>query len=441
MEYAHLHREFVRLLSSSAEEFSSVKAIKGARERIDSLALLCRDVVRRSTLCFIDGELCCFDGRCYVPVSYGDLRPLLGDVLVDLGCTPTDVRMLGEMPLSVVMEKSYASERSVCFTNGVLSLVSGRYLKGFAAGHKVRERLSYAYDREAGCPLWEKFLSEVMPDASERAVLQEFFGMSYLDRGALSVEKFALFVGKGANGKSVIFEVIKRVLGEDNVSTLDPQQLVSEKMIPYVKGKRLNFSPDVRKSAEFDSALKALSSGQDVTGRKIYGDAEKVKCPPLCFALNELPRFRDVTNAFFRRILLFSFDVQIPPERQDRGLVGKICEKDLPGIFNWVLEGRRRLVESGGEFTPCRKMDINVDRLRTEVAAESYPVRTWLERRGLTVYPQCEGQMYTHISQNEIFLGLKGEVSRTMISRELGIFGVKVKRSKEISYRVYEKLR
>lgn len=437
-----LREELMRLFGASKGALEKAAAVKGANDRCDAMIRLCRGVIRQSSLCYIDGDLCHFDGRCYEKVPGDALLPALTNALVDLGIPPTDVRRMGDMPLKVISERSFPHSPAVVFANGVLNTRNGKFVRGFGAETYTFESLPYRYDRKAKCPLWESFLKDVLPDEKMRLVLQEFFGMVYLDRDELSVEKFAIFVGKGANGKSVIFEVLKKVIGDENVSTLDSAQLTDEKMIPYVKGKRLNFCPDVRKSSEFDSALKALASGQDVTGRRIYGDAEKIKCPPMCFALNELPHFRDVTEGFFRRVLLFCFDVQIPPERQDRSLVGKICSRDLPGIFNWIMEGRSRLVATGGQFTHSAKMERDTDAMRIDVSAERYPVRTWLERRGLTIYPQYDGQQFTFISQNEIFLGLRGNIHRATITRELGIFGVTSQKKRGLMYyRVYEKRR
>lgn len=434
-----LRSEIAALLAERVADLKKACSVRRASDRTDAQTLFCREILRSSTLRLVDGSPRCFDGRSYVPVHFEDAGAVLANALVDLGVPPTEVRRMGDMPLSVIRERSASSEGLLCFTNGVLDLRTMRFTPGFSPEPVVVECVPYAYDPSAKCPRWEKFLKEVLPENGHRAVLQEFLGLVYADRSQLSVEKFAIFVGKGANGKSVIFEVLRRVLGRDNVSTLDSAQLTSERMVPYVKGKRLNFSPDVRRSAEFDSALKALASGQDVTGRRIYGDAELVSCPPLVFALNEMPRFRDTSDAFFRRILLFSFRVQIPPEKQDRGLVGKICETDLPGIFNWLMEGRARLLSSGGSFTPCDQMDQDLFSLRLDADSEAHPARAYLDRKGYVLKPRYPGQHHTLISQNEIALALGGTVTRTMITLELRRAGVSTHRSHELFYKVYEK--
>lgn len=434
-----LSTELRGLLSSRGEDIVSIRPIRGMNDRVDALTLLCRDALRESSLCYIDGDVHFFNGRMYVPCGAGEVLSVLGNELVDLGASPSDVRRMGDMPMTVVLERRYPRPYLLTFANGVLDASGMVFYEEFSPKRISVESLSFGYDASAGCPVWDAFLREVLPDEAVRMCLQEFFGMVYMDRESLSVEKFALFVGRGANGKSVIFEVMKRVIGEGNVTTLDPAQLSDEKMLPYVGGKRLNFSPDLARSKDFGSSLKALASGQDVTGRRIYGDAEKVKCPPLCFALNEMPRMRDVTDAFFRRLLYFSFDVCIPPERQDKGLVGKICASDMPGIFNWMIAGRDKLVRHGGEFTFSEKMRDDLRALKDAVNPYAeYPVRAYLASRGLSLRPMYDGQMPVAVSQGEIISGLGGMVSKTAVTRELRGFGVDVIRGAELSYKVYQ---
>ena len=437
--FSAFSRELSGLLSPLSEDASRIRGIKGSNDRVDALTLLVRGVLSSSSLCHIDGELYVFGGRCYIPVSKQAVLGVLANVLTEAGFSPTDIRKMADMPLSVVSGRSYPRSRSLlCFTNIVVSL-DGIKPVGFPFGPQmvVTEALSYAYVPDATCPLWEAFLSEVLPDSSVRAVLQEFFGLCYLDRGRLSVEKFLLLIGSGANGKSVIFEVMKAVFGGDNVSTFDSQQLIDEKMVPYVKGRRLNFAPDMRRSSSFDSALKALSSGQDVTGRRIYGEAEKVQCPPLCFAMNEMPFFKDTTDAFFRRLIPIRFEVTIPPQRQDRSLVRRIVASDLPGIFNWAIAGRNRLLASGGEFTPCPAIDGYLRDLRRRVEEMSAPVRRYLSLKGYAVYPSYDGQPTVKVSQREIASAI-GDISPTAITREMGRYGIVPHRSREIYYRVYQ---
>lgn len=343
------------------------------------------------------------------------------------------------MPLSVIVERTFRRSSLVSFENGVVDPSSGS-IADHSAEWVVTESLPYRYDASAACPLWERFLSEVLPDESERKVLQEFFGSCYIDRSVYSIEKFAIFLGTGANGKSVVRDVVERAMGgPGNVASFDAEQLTKQELIPYLNGKRINFAADMKVTAAFDSALKALASGQEVIGRKIYGEPVVVKAPPLAFSMNALPPFRDTSPAFFRRVLLFSFDVTIPEPDRDASLASRICDAELPGVFNWMMVGCRRLIKNGGHFSPSPKMDRVLAALEKTVPTASFPVKAYLERRGLSVQPLYEGQPFTLVSQNEISLALGSSVSRHTITAELRRFGVQTHRSRELYYKVYQK--
>lgn len=417
--------------------------MRASQQRIDSYTLLLRDVLAKSSLCYLNGELSFFDGRCYVVVSPKRASDMLSNLLIGFGVSPSDTRRIGDMPFLALSEREYDVDMSkVCFENCVLDMKSGNVLEFSTSIHTNYIR-PFEYFEDAKCPTWERFLGEVLPDEDEQACLQEFFGMCFLDRDRYSVEKFAMFIGSGSNGKSVVFDVIKSVIGKRYVSFLDPTQLMDAKNLIDVDGKRLNFAPDIRKGASFDSALKALSSGQEVTGWEMYKGGKVIKCPPLVFAMNELPRFRDVTGAFFRRILLFSFDVTIPEERQDKSLAARIVRNESAGVFRWMMEGlwrmQERLREGKREFTYCQKMAENLELLKKRVRNEENPVLQYLDNAGWSVEPIWVGQEPEKVRANDLYAAMQGRVSMNAIARELTSLHVKKVRASSITYYLYRK--
>ena len=426
-------------MQSRASEVGSSLSVKSRNDRIDAITKVVRDVYADSSLCVVDGAFSFFDSRCYTPVSSDTILTITRNILVGMGASPSDLRTMGNMPLDIIKEKSYSSDTNLlCFENCILDIRTKETL-AFSPSLVVKERVPYSYDPSAGCPEWASFIGWAVPDEDERACLQEFCGMCYIDRTRMSVEKFAVLIGSGANGKSVFCSAITAAMGEGNVENLDPTQLTSEKMIPYLIGKRLNCSPDVRASAAFDSALKALASGQSVTGRKIYGDAVNVKCPPIIFSLNTIPFFRDTTEGFFRRLFVFSFDSHIPPERQDRGLASRLVAKESAGILNWILEGRDRLLRNGGNFTRSAKMEKTLADIRTQTEWNTTPAVAYLLQKGYSLTPTRPGQICTKVSATDIYNALGGKVSKTSISHELQRAGVHMVRNHEMYYCVYER--
>lgn len=434
-----LKAELSDLITSFSEELDVITRSRASQQRIDDYTSLLRRLLVRSSLCYLNDELSFFDGRCYVPVSVKRVCSMIGNLLHDNGVGASDIRKIGDMPFLVLEERRHDIDASkVVFGNCVLDVRSGDVLE-FGKGIRTDYVRPFEYSEDARCPMWKRFLDEVMPDVDEQACLQEFFGMCYLDRSVWSVEKFALFVGSGSNGKSVVFDVVKSVIGKDRVSYLSPDQLTNEKQVVSVVGKRLNFAPDIRRGAAFDSALKALSSGQDIAGWRLYAGSTVVKCPPLVFALNEMPRFKDVTPGFFRRIMLFAFDVTISEDRQDRGLASRIIENESGGVFRWIMEGLWRLQERKGEFTHCQKMATNLENLKRRVRDEENPVLQYLDSIGYSISEVWMGQEATKVPIGAIFHGMGCRISVNAIARELSSLNVKRERGTEVRYYLYKR--
>ncbi|MBL0121024.1 MAG: hypothetical protein IPP89_19170 [Saprospiraceae bacterium] len=83
------------------------------------------------------------------------------------------------------------------------------------------------------------------------------------------------------------------------------------------------------------------------------------------FNCNELPKDIEYTNAFFRRWLIIPFEVTIPEHEQDKTLHAKIIEKELSGVFNWVLTGLNRLLAQK-RFSNCEAALKAVEQYKIE---------------------------------------------------------------------------
>jgi hypothetical protein len=152
-----------------------------------------------------------------------------------------------------------------------------------------------------------------------------------------------------------------------------------------------------------------------------------------------MPRFRDVTGAFFRRVMLFSFDVTIPERRQDRGLAARIVGSESGGVFRWMMEGLWRLQENWGQFTYCEKMEENLEALKRRVRTEENPVLHYLSILGYSTQPIWMDQPYEKVSSSAIFNGMGGRISKDAITRELKAAGVKTDRGTEVRYYLYKR--
>ncbi len=238
-------------------------------------------------------------------------------------------------------------------------------LRRHSSSDFITYQLPFAYDETAKAPQFESFLNEVLPDESCQRVLAEYIGYLLISSSTLKLEKTLLLYGSGANGKSVFFEIINALLGEENVSSYSLSSLTDREGYFRAKlaDKLVNYASEINGKLEA-SVFKQLVSNEPVEARLPYGEPFILRdYAKLIFNCNGLPTDVEHTNAYFRRFIIIPFMVTIPPEKQDKGLAGRIIKSELPGVFNWALEGLQRLLKQQ-KFSPCPLVDEQVRQYR-----------------------------------------------------------------------------
>ena len=89
--------------------------------------------------------------------------------------------------------------------------------------------------------------------------------------------------------------------------------------------------------------------------------------------MNTLPYVSDKTSAFYRRVLIISYEKKFRKKEQNRSLYRELLVQ-LEGIFLWMLEGLKRL-NKNGYVTEAKEM---VD-LVEEYKMDNKPVRSFVE--------------------------------------------------------------
>ena len=245
----------------------------------------------------------------------------------------------------VCRQREVENEVWVNFKNGTLRILRDgtTLLLPHSREDFFRYVLPYSYDPEAQCPLWHKFLDEVLPDQTVQDVMAEGIGLC-LAPGVKS-EKMLVFFGLGSNGKSVVLDVIESLFGSPNVSSVSLKDLTEDKrMLPEIEHKLVNISTEGDHELNA-STLKALVSGEPVTAYELYrGPRPMRRYARLITSFNVLPR-AEATHGFYRRFQIIPFDITIDEKKADVNLASKL-KQELPGILNWVLEGLRRYLGS-----------------------------------------------------------------------------------------------
>lgn len=219
--------------------------------------------------------------------------------------------------------------------------------------------LGYDYNPDADCPLFKKYLDRVLPDPKIQLILLEYLG--YCLTRNMKLEKMLLCYGpSGSNGKSVLFQIVKSLFGETNVSQFGIESICDNKghSLIEMQNKLVNYGSESEKGLGLNLAkFKQIISGEEVEARALYHQPVNIclNCK-LIFNTNELPKDIEITNAYFRRLIIMPFLEKIPDSEKDIHLHTKIINNELSGVLNMVLQGAKRLIKQG-DFTRSEKIN------------------------------------------------------------------------------------
>ena len=239
--------------------------------------------------------------------------------------------------------------------NGVIDLKTGTLRPGKPDDY-LRNAAPIDYDPNAPCCEFEKFLAAVMgEDQTMVRFLNRLFGHAI--GGNPTENIFAVLVGPGGNGKSILALLLAHVLGELAWSVraeffLDSGRFGSadapSASLLSVRGRRLIIASEPAEDRAFDLAKVKLFTGRDrLTCRAPYAKHEISFTPthvPFLLA-NAKPAASAGDEAFWRRTIIIDFPISFvdipekPNERlRDRNILDKL-KAEAPGILRWLVEG------------------------------------------------------------------------------------------------------
>ncbi len=253
--------------------------------------------------------------------------------------------------LSKLMDNAYRKEeqeRYLALENGILDCKEFKVLN-FTPDIFATVKLPVSYENNRKHPTLNRFLSEVV-DKEDYNKLQEWAGYTLIPD--YPIKKGFIAIGPSDSGKSTFLLTLKEILGVTNVSSATLEQLskADQRFITSKLYKKLaNIAPDMP-----TNSLNDVSIFKGITGRDLIPGEFKYKHPfdfqprsKLLFSANSLPAVGDDEEAFFNRWDIIVFH---KPPRIDTRLQEKLKEESS-GIFNWAIEGARRIIENGLKFT------------------------------------------------------------------------------------------
>jgi putative DNA primase/helicase len=236
--------------------------------------------------------------------------------------------------------------------------------------------LPFDHDPAATCPKWTAFLESVFtkrqlskktewdneakefvekyehaPDDLAIEILGEWFG--YLLTQDTHLQKIFALIGDRRSGKSTIGKVLRALNGPVNTASPTLTSLATEFGLQGMMNKTVAIIGDANtagRSGQTASAVERLKSISGEDGQQINRknkDYVEVSKLPVRFVLiaNKMQDLRDSTGALASRFC-FLVTTQTFLGREDHHLESKLLT-ELPGIFNWAMDGLKRMRKRG----------------------------------------------------------------------------------------------
>lgn len=288
--------------------------------------------------------------------------------------------------------------------NGVLDVATGKLLP-HSADYEFTSYIDACYDESATGETVDNFINDLCDGDEERLrFLQEIIGYTF---SSYTVVKKAMFLfGPPHTGKSVLMDVLRKMLGENNVSAVSLQQLSIPCYAARIGDSKANIYPDLPNEPIKDIAVfKSMVSSLDVVEtRKLYSNpvSQACKCK-FIFGTNIFVPLENLDSyniqAYFDRLAIFPTGEAKPESERIRDLNTRLlAERDY--LFTWSIDGLRRLIKNNFVFSPCEESERALSEYKSMYAPEACFFTEFLEKDENSIISTKEvQQMYENYAQ------------------------------------------
>lgn len=283
----------------------------------------------------------------------------------------------------IAEEMTPSDARYIAFNNGVYDLVNDELIP-YSADFVITNRIPWNYVPGANSDLAERTLNKLACDDPDiLSLLQECIGYCFFRRNELG--KAFILTGDKSNGKSTFLDVVKYILGDDNISALDLKELGDRFSTSMMFNKLANIGDDI--GDDFLQGSQVSIFKKIVTGNRIK--AERKGQDPfefnpyvkLLFSANDIPRMKDKTGAVLRRLVIIPFNATFSDKDADFDpyIKYKLIEPEsIEYLIRVGVEGLKRVI-AHNHFTQSEKVDREI----REYEEENNPIAAFIVDQGV----------------------------------------------------------
>lgn len=274
--------------------------------------------------------------------------------------------LLKQLASESFIHYSSTSTNKINLLNGTLEISNEDIsLKAFDYRDFLKYQLNFNYDPESKNGIFQNYLDIVLPDKDTQRTLQEVSG--YLFIKDLKLELMFFLYGNGSNGKSVFFEILKGVIGDDNITNYSLEKLTDDNGYSRakLKDKILNYGLDISLGKINPDKVKTLASNEPIEARLPYQEPFiMTNYAKMIFNFNKIENANiEHTHGFYRKLLFIPFNTTIDDSQKDINLHKKIL-KNKSGVLNWIITGIENVLKNKRIFISKECSNFKDDLLR-----------------------------------------------------------------------------
>lgn len=277
--------------------------------------------------------------------------------------------VLAYLDILIRKNTAHADARYIAFKNGIYDVLTDQLLP-FSEKYVIVNKINYNYNPDAYSELADKTIDKLACNDDEiRSLLEEMVGYCFYRRSELG--KAFILVGDGSlekgasNGKSTFLDMIKTMLGEDNICSLDLAELGENFKNAELFGRLANIGDDISDGYIPNSAVfKKLVTGERIiTNKKFQDHFEFNNYAKMLFSANEVPKIKDRGGAIQRRLIIIPFLAHFSKSDPDFRPYIKYELRETENIEYLIkigIQGLKRVLENQA-FTQSDKVKSNLD--------------------------------------------------------------------------------
>lgn len=218
----------------------------------------------------------------------------------------------------MIRENTSASDANlIAFQNGIYNVKEDSFSQ-FSPEIVITNKIQWEYRPESYSELVDKTLNKIAcQDLQVRALLEESIGYCLFRRNELG--KAFILIGDRSNGKSTFLDMVKTMLGDQNISSLDMGELGDKFKTAELFGRLANIGDDIGDEFIANAAIfRKLVTGERINvERKGQDPFEFNNYSKMLFSANSIPRIKDKTGAVQRRLVIIPFDAKFSIDDPD----------------------------------------------------------------------------------------------------------------------------